>query len=221
MNPASFYDRDYFEGHRRQSPPHARELIYPMALRTARYLCRHRMPCRALDLGCAKGFFVEALRDSGVSQVIGLDVSFYAISQADASLKGHALVGDVSRSLPFKSETCDLVTALDLFEHLADPLPTLREIRRLLTEQGCAYVKICHPAHPNAARDPSHINVQPFAYWTALFKQVGFRWRRVYETDVSGAASLTDRVKSVVRRFREWAVIGTPADYKFLLWRPS
>lgn len=219
MNPAAFYDREYFEGSRRQSPPHTRELIYPTALRTARYLCRQGIPHRALDLGCAKGFFAAALRDSGVPKVIGMDVSWYAVSQGDSVMKGYLFVADASAAFPLQSASCDLVTALDLFEHLPDPLPTLEEIRRLLNEQGRAYVKICHPSHPNAMRDPSHVNVRPLRYWTTKFQEAGLAWRRVYETDVTGAESLVERLKSIVRRFREWAVIGTPADYKFLLRR--
>jgi len=219
VNPAAFYDREYFEGSRRQSPPHTRDLIYPTALRTARYLCRQAIPRRAVDLGCAKGFFAAALRDSGVPKVIGVDVSWYAVSQSEPALKGRLLVGDVSAALPLRSASCDLVTALDLFEHLRDPLLTLNEIGRILNVQGRAYVKICHPKHPNATRDPSHVNVQPMQYWTARFREAGFAWQRVYETDVSGETSPIGRLKSVVRRFREWAVIGTPADYKFLLWR--
>lgn len=221
MNPATFYDWEYFEGQRRQSPPHSRRLIYPLAERTAKYLCRRRIPDLALDLGCAKGYLVEALQACGVRLVVGMDVSHYALSHCEASVKGRVLIGDATYAIPLQSSTCDLITALDLFEHLADPLPTLREIGRLLTDRGSAYLKICHPRHPNAHRDPSHINVQPLSYWTGLFAQVDFVWKRIYETEVTGAVTRLDRCKSLVRLVREWAVIGNPADYKFLLWKQS
>lgn len=221
MSLATFYDRDYFEGQRRRSPPHTRELIYPLAERTAAYLCRRRVPDLALDLGCAKGYLVEALQACGVRLVVGMDVSHYALSQCEAPVKGRVLIGDASVAIPLRSSTCDLVTALDLFEHLADPEPTLVEIRRLLTDRGCAYLKICHPRHPNAHRDPSHVNVQPLSYWTRLFARADFGWTRVYETDITGTLTRSDRCKAFVRLIREWAVIGNPADYKFLLWKPT
>lgn len=221
MTPATFYDREYFEGRRRRSPPHCREVIYPLAERTARYLCRCRIPERALDLGCAKGYLVEALRAGGVSRVFGMDVSHYALSHSEAAVKGRLLVGDATEAIPLQSSTCDLVTALDLFEHLAEPLPTLLEIKRILTDRGHAYLKICHPRHPNALRDPSHVNVQPLFYWTRLFTQAGFRWQRIYESDVTGAFTWWDYGKSLLRLVREWFVIGNPADYKFLLRRQA
>jgi len=215
----AFYNEEYFEGKSRHSPPHSRGLIYPMAERTARFLCRQSAPARVLDIGCAKGYLVEAFRAEGVAQAMGIDVSFYAVSHGEPSMRGRLLVGNLTEGLPVATGTCDVVTAMDLFEHLADPVPALREIFSVLHKDGKVYLKICHPRHPNATRDPSHINVQPLAYWTAIFRRVGFSWKRVYETDVAGLSSGTDQAKAVVRRFREWAVIGTPADYKFMLWR--
>lgn len=219
MITAAFYNEEYFEGKSRHSPPHSRGLIYPMAERTARFLCRHSIPSHVLDVGCAKGYLVEAFRAQGVAHAVGLDVSMYAVSHAEHALRGRLLVGHLVEGLPLATGSCDMVTAMDLFEHLSDPIPALQEISRVLRVGGKAYVKICHPRHPNATRDPSHVNVQPLSYWIAMFRQVGFSWVRIYETDVAGSNSAMDRVQSLVRRFREWAVIGTPADYKFVLWR--
>jgi SAM-dependent methyltransferase len=213
------YDREYFEGGTRQSPPHTRELIYPWAARTGRFLCRHVIASRSLDLGCAKGYLVEALSASGIPHSFGLDVSPYATACAEGTVRGRILVGDAVAGLPFRDGTLDLVTALDLFEHLADPLPVLIEIHRILASEGRAYLKICHPDHPNATRDPTHINVQPLGYWTGLFIQAGFRFRRCYETELNGERGLSERAKNLFRLVREWAAVGTPADYKFMLWK--
>ena len=215
------YDSDYFEGRTRQSPPHTRELIYPWATRTGRFLCRHVIASRSLDLGCAKGYLVEALSASGIPHSFGLDVSPYAVTNAEHVLRGRLLVGDAVAGLPFRDSTLDLVTAMDLFEHLADPLPVLIEIHRILVSDGRAYFKICHPHHPNATRDPTHINVQTLGYWTRLFKRAGFRFRRCYETELSGETRLSEQAKNLFRLVREWAAIGTPADYKFMLWKTS
>lgn len=215
------YDRDYFEGRTRQSPPHTRELIYPWAERTSRFLCSHVIASRSLDLGCAKGYLVEALSVSGVPHSFGLDVSLYAVASAEHALRGRLLVGDAVTGLPFRDGALDLVTALDLFEHLNDPLPVLLEIHRILVSDGRAYLKICHPKHPNATRDPTHINVQPLGYWTGLFTQAGFRFRRCYETELSGETRMSQQAKNLLRLVQEWAAVGTPADYKFMLWKTS
>lgn len=215
--PRVIYDRDYFEGKTRQSPPHTRDLIYPLAKRTAAFLHSRCRPKRVCDIGCAKGYLVEAFQTQGVPTVIGLDISLYAVSQGDATTRGSLMVADVQIGLPIRSASCDLVTALDLLEHLADPRPMLSEIRRVLTDTGVAYVKICHARHPNAHRDPTHVNVQPLAYWKRQFDQAGFGWTRVFESDLTGVQGVVEQIKAQVRRFREWVVIGTPADYKLIL----
>jgi SAM-dependent methyltransferase len=214
-----FYDRDYFEGKTRQSPPHTRGLIYPMAERTAQFLCRRCKSARILDIGCAKGYLVEAFQAQGICAVWGVDVSLYAVSENDGEARRRLMVADVQTGLPLRATSCDLVTALDLFEHLADPRPVLQEIRRVLTDTGMAYLKICHPRHPNAHRDPTHVNVQPLPYWRRQFRLAGFAWRRVYESEFVPAQGIAEQVKALIRRWREWAVIGTPADYKFILWK--
>ena len=213
----AFYDRDYFEAKTRQSLPHTREVIYPLAERAAVFLCRRCRPTRVLDLGCAKGFLVEAFRAQGVVAAFGADVSFYAVGEGAADVRRRLVVADVQTAIPMRSASCDLVTALDLFEHLPDPGSALREIHRVLRDNGAGYLKICHPRHPNAQRDPSHVNVQALAYWRREFRRAGFEGARLYEADFAPSAGLLGRLKALVRRWREWAVIGTPADYKFLL----
>lgn len=212
-----FYDRDYFEARSRESIPHSREAIYPLAERTARLLCRRLAPRRVLDVGCAKGFLVEAFRALGASDAFGTDVSLYAVTEAGAGTRRRLVVADALEGLPFRSASCDLVTALDVFEHLPDPAPALGEIRRILRDTGAAYVKICHPRHPNARRDPSHVNVQSLAYWRRAFARAGLDWERLYETEFAATDGPLEAAKSWGRRLREWAAIGTPADYKFLL----
>ncbi len=173
-------------------------------------------PTRVLDLGCAKGFLVEAFRARGIA-ALGVDVSAYAVSAAEPATRRRLVVADVEAGLPVRSGSCDLVTALDLFEHLPEPGPVLREIRRLLGDGGVAYLKICHPRHPNVRRDPSHVNVQPLAYWRRAFDRAGLGARRVYESEFAPPGGRLEWLRAQVRRWREWAVIGTPADYKFLV----
>jgi SAM-dependent methyltransferase len=214
-----FYDEDYFEGRTRQSPPHTRELIYPLAERTAQFLCRRCQPVRILDIGCAKGYLVEAFQSQGVGSVIGVDISRYAVLESEDKIRGRLIVADVQAGLPLHAASVDLVTALDLFEHVADPRPVLQEIRRVLTDAGIAYLKICHPCHPNALRDPTHINVQPLTYWKQNFERQRFSWQRIYEAEFAEVQGVVGWFRALVRRWREWAVIGTPADYKFVLWK--
>lgn len=216
-----FYNKEYFEGHTRESPPHTRELIYPWALRTARFLYQKYHPHTVLDIGCAKGYLTEAFLAQGIQTVWGVDISWYALTQCERQVRGRLAVANAQNGIPIASDSCDLITALDLFEHLPEPSRLLKEIRRVLSEEGVAYLKICHPDHPNALRDPTHVNVRQLKYWKEQFEVNGLRSQRVFESELTPREHGIDTIKGWVRQFREWAVIGTPADYKFLVWKSS
>ena len=58
---------------------------------------------KVLDIGCAKGFLVKDLRDMGVD-AYGLDVSPYAIGEAEEESKPYLTVGDARITLASYSD---------------------------------------------------------------------------------------------------------------------
>src|SRR2546428_7047596 len=106
----------------------------------------------------------------------------YAVSESEDEIRGRLIVADVQAGLPLYSATCNLVTALDLFEHLTDPRPVLKEIRRGFTDTGMGYLKICYSPHPKAPRAPTHINFRPPSYWEQKIEQGEVASPRGYET---------------------------------------
>jgi len=102
--------------------------------RLLRFLLPSRHRRRILDVGCGSGATMLVLRQFG--WVVGLDPSPAALSLSRS--RGHTtlLQGDALR-LPVRDESFDLVTALDVVEHLPDDLGVLREFYRVLTpEEG-------------------------------------------------------------------------------------
>jgi SAM-dependent methyltransferase len=87
---------------------------------------------RTLDLGCASGFVVEALRELGFD-ASGSDVSQYAIDHYAEGARGHLRFGDLTERLPYSNGAFELVSALETFEHVPpDRVPhALREVRRI------------------------------------------------------------------------------------------
>src|SRR5205085_1310369 len=73
-------------------------------------------PRRVLDVGCAKGFLVEALRDRGV-EAFGFDVSEYAIGEVRPDIRPFCRVQSASEPL---GATYDLITCIEVVEHMTE-----------------------------------------------------------------------------------------------------
>jgi SAM-dependent methyltransferase len=84
---------------------------------------------RTLDIGCATGFVVEALRELGIDAE-GNDVSRWAVTHASPGARGHVRQGNLLGKLPYKKRQFDLVTALETLEHLP-PAAIPKAIREL------------------------------------------------------------------------------------------
>lgn len=88
-----------------------------------------------LDVGCGTGANLEMLSQFGDAE--GVDVSQEALAFClERGLK-NVRSGEAEK-LPFEDETFDLVTALDVVEHLDDDLAGLREMQRVLKSGGRA-----------------------------------------------------------------------------------
>ena len=87
---------------------------------------------KILDVGCGTGANLEMLAQFGQSE--GVDVSDDALEFCRAKgLKAHK---GLAEELPFADESFDLVTALDVVEHLDDDVAGLKEMRRVLKTGG-------------------------------------------------------------------------------------
>ncbi len=86
-----------------------------------------------LDVGAATGFFLKMARERGY-QTSGVEMSQYASEMAQKQgLK--VLVGDLV-SARLVSESLDVVTMLDVLEHMKDPFKDLMEAKRILKKDG-------------------------------------------------------------------------------------
>jgi methionine biosynthesis protein MetW len=84
-----------------------------------------------LDIGGGDGLLLSSLRDRrGFQQLSLIDLSPVAVGKARQ--KGFdAIVGDVTQRLPFGDNTFGTACALDVLEHLYDPVAALREMARV------------------------------------------------------------------------------------------
>jgi SAM-dependent methyltransferase len=101
-------------------------------------------PCqnpRILDVGCGTGGMLAAFRERG--EVLGLDTAAEAAQFCQKRELGIVL-GSGMR-LPLADETMDVVSALDVIEHVDDDSGMLAEIRRVCRPGGVVLLTV--PAH--------------------------------------------------------------------------
>ncbi len=91
---------------------------------------------RVLDLGCGPGDGAERITAAG-GVAFGLDYSQGMLEAARGApaLSGRLLRGDAGR-LPFADASFERVVCTNSFHHYPEPLPALREIRRVLRPGG-------------------------------------------------------------------------------------
>jgi len=82
-----------------------------------------------LDIGCGTGATLDHLKRYG--EVQGVDLSEMALDFCRRRGHERVLMGSATE-LPFAAESFDLITALDIIEHLDDDVGGLNEIRRVL-----------------------------------------------------------------------------------------
>jgi len=88
---------------------------------------------RILDVGCGTGANLKVLAEYGPAE--GVDISPQAIDFCRERGLDLVKLGAVEH-LPYESSSFELVTALDVVEHLDDDVAGLREIRRVLRSDG-------------------------------------------------------------------------------------
>lgn len=172
------YDADYFErgietgkscfSNYRWMP----EMTIPMAMSLVDHLGIHRDE-PILDVGCAKGYLVKALRLLH-REAYGCDVSEYALAHAPEDVRPHLFrAGNGGGPAGYV-----WAIAKDVFEHVPEP-----ELRTMLKElsRKAAYLFTVVPLGdgkryvvPAYELDVTHVHRQPLSWWNDLFLESGW-----------------------------------------------
>jgi SAM-dependent methyltransferase len=94
---------------------------------------------KLLDVACGGGYFLKKAEEAGV-QCYGLDISEEALKIAKKITSYSKLVCADGESIPFKDEFFDYVTNLGSLEHFLNPEKGLKEMKRVLKENGKALI---------------------------------------------------------------------------------
>jgi len=98
---------------------------------------------RLLDVGCGAGLAAEALARLG-HDVLGVDAGEAVIAAAEAHAAGQGLSvryrAGTAEALAAEGERFQVVTALEVIEHVTDPLAFLTTLGRLVEPGGMVFV---------------------------------------------------------------------------------
>jgi SAM-dependent methyltransferase len=145
-DPTSVYDAGYWRSRApREIGYHDYRAAEPLYLKTFRrrlefVLGRRPRRGRALDVGCAAGFCMAAMRELGF-EAHGVEVSDTIANHARERFGFDTVHLGTLEQAPFADSTFDLITMWDVVEHVADPRSLLSRARSLLKPDGLLVVE--------------------------------------------------------------------------------
>jgi len=167
---AGLYGDDYLERWGIDGPA---ELARVRAMKAASYrrflrdVRTHQGGGRLLDVGCALGFLLGTARELGF-EVRGLDLNAAAIAAARREFGDCVHAGPLDERA-FPGERFDVVTLIDVLEHVPDPGAFLATVRGRLASGGIVAAVLPDAASASArllgSRWP-HYNAEHLFYWT-------------------------------------------------------
>lgn len=93
-----------------------------------------------LDVGCGSGLMLSALENIG--RTSGMDMSDEAIAFSREIFKGVVRKGFLPEQVPYDEESFDLITVLDVIEHLDADVDALKTMRSRLRPGGKMIVTV-------------------------------------------------------------------------------
>lgn len=135
-----------------------------------------------LDVGCAYGVLVNYAYKAGID-AYGVDVSNYAVRKGRKifpEISDRLLVCGVENLLElFDKESLDVISLLEVLEHLHYPKQSLTLVSQVVKKGG--YLLITTPVLKSTQdKDETHVNIRSLKYWTQTLKELGFSVKAPY-----------------------------------------
>lgn len=134
------YSRDYYQS---WGDIRGNTALRGMKRRTAdfylRSIVRHCRGGRLLDVGCAAGYFLESARERGFAP-FGIEYAQFSAAVAREKFGSEAVETGTLETTRFPDGSFDVITMIDLLEHVTDPAAALTRARKLIKPGGIIVV---------------------------------------------------------------------------------
>ena len=129
---------------------------------------------RILDIGCNGGTFSKIIKDAaGKANLIGIDINKQSVKYAVYKNNGITFLVADGQKLPFKNNSFDLVTCLEMLEHVPSPELVINEVNRCLDKDGQIILLV-----------PNSVNF--------LFRIIWYAWTNLGKGRIWNEAHLND-----------------------------
>jgi 2-polyprenyl-3-methyl-5-hydroxy-6-metoxy-1,4-benzoquinol methylase len=162
----------YWQSGERPCPDFPDEIFFN-SFKVYRFVSQFCNGERVLDVGCGTGYGTSYLGESA-NRAVGIDISHQAIRYA----RRHYGRPEVeffrmsAESLTFADRSFDFIVSSENFEHLRDQRANLREMSRVLADEGMLLLATPNPEMFVGVRNPYHTH--EFCYEELLRMVQGF-----------------------------------------------
>ncbi len=148
-----------------------------------RFITRHKARGRLLDIGCASGTFLNAMKRLPGWDLHGVEISPHAARIASEKYGLNVFEGTLEDAR-YEADFFDAITLWDVLEHLHDPASSLQEIRRILKPDGILVFRVPNGSSWDASLfgkywsgldSPRHLYIFDKKSLPALLDKTGFK----------------------------------------------
>ncbi len=128
-------------------------------------------PLALLDVGCGLGRFLGFLAARGGYRLCGTDLSHYAVVENRKAWQGIEFREASATERPYPDASFDVITTLDVIEHVPDLAAVGEAVRSMLKPGGLyvfvvpVYDGLSGPLIRRLDRDPTHVHKRERAFW--------------------------------------------------------
>ena len=138
-----------------------------------------------LDIGCGPGTFLQAARDIGYKNTIGVTLSDLDVEMCKK--KNFTTIKSSMSDLDIEDNTADLIWCRHALEHSPYPLFTLYEFHRVLKKDAHVWIEVPSPNNQRAFMhefNPNHYSLLGERMWQGLFEKAGFELLNNYDYNI-------------------------------------